>query len=265
MVDSLIRSCLSNMESAFRQLESRVPAPRLIAVPMGPAMRYEEKTIHQAILQKAARLVSGLHAIRVLMLAGLGQEQAVIQRTVDEIDEDIVFLAQAVASGELTELHERYLADFWAEEFDEPTALASTQRRGMVKRKNIRAAIARSSGLPDPSWQDTVKETNYKSYSGFVHAASPHIMDMCGGDPPRFHLATLRGTPRMASHGEDALNYFFRGHLTMAVAANAFGEAKLAESLLRASVSFESAFAPNTFMPTEEEYEAVRRRRGKPA
>ncbi len=231
---------------------------------MGIAMRYEEKTIQQAILQKTARLVSGLHAIRVLMSAGLGQEQAVIQRIVDEIGEDILFLAQAAVSGEVTELHERYLAEFWTEEFDEPTALASSQRRGMIKRKNIRAALARNSGLPDPSWQDSVNETIYKSYSGFVHAASPHIMDMCGGDPPRFHLATLKGTPRIREHSEDALNYFFRGHLTMAAAAKAFGDVELADSLIRASISFENAFEPNTFMPTEEEYEAVRRRRGKP-
>ena len=27
-----------------------------------------------------------------------------------------------------------------------------------------------------------------KAYSGFIHAASPHIMDMCGGVPPRFDI-----------------------------------------------------------------------------
>ena len=265
MVDSLIRTCLTNVEAAFRRLERRVPAPCLVEVPMGIAMRYEDKTIQQAILQKAARLVSGLHAIRVLMSAGLGQEQAVIQRTVDEIGEDIFFLAQAAASGDVTELHQRYLADFWVEEFDQSTALASTQRRGMVKRKNIRAALARNSGLPDPAWQDIVNETIYKSYSGFVHAASPHIMDMCGGNPPRFHLATLKGTPRMREHGADALNYFFRGYLFMAAAAKAFGDAELVDLLVQASASFEKAFEPNTFVPSQEEYAAVRGRRGKPA
>ena len=67
-------------------------------VPHGDAFvfRYKEKTIHQAMVQKLARVVSGLHAARLLLENGLLQEQAAVQRMLDEFHEDILFLAFAV-------------------------------------------------------------------------------------------------------------------------------------------------------------------------
>src|SRR5687767_14604213 len=101
---------LEVMEHAFRRLERRVPP---VEQPWkdGFVLRYRERTIEQALIQKLARQVSGLHAIDALLLKGLAQEQAVIQRTLDEIGEDIHFLVLAVASGEITPLHQRYLDD----------------------------------------------------------------------------------------------------------------------------------------------------------
>jgi hypothetical protein len=51
----------------------------------------------------------------------------------------------------------------------------------------------------------------------------------------------------------------------MAAAAQAFGNIQLADALMRLSTSFASNFEPNTFVPTEQEYETVRQRRGKPS
>ena len=257
-----MQTALINLEVAFRRLESQVPPPRLANVPSGLALRYVEHSIEQAIIQKAARQVSGLHAVKVLMSAGLYQEQGVIQRTLDEIGEDMMFLALALSSSGVTELHERFLAAFWMEEFDKPTALASTQKRGMVKRRNIRAFIARNSGLPDPAWQDTIGETVHKSYSGFVHGASPHIMDMCGGNPPIFHVAGLSGTPRTSSYLWDVLTYFYRAHLNLAATAAGFKDRVLFQGLKRAADQFEGAIGPNAFLPTLEEYKSVRQTRG---
>ena len=40
-------------------------------------------------------------------------------------------------------------------------------------------------------------------YSGYVHAASPHIMEMYGGNPARFHVRGMHGTPRQDEHRDD--------------------------------------------------------------
>jgi hypothetical protein len=172
---------LSVMERAFRRLERQVPAPAEQPWKDGFVFRYQERSIEQALIQKLARQISGLHAIDVLLLGGLAQEQCVIQRTLDEIGEDIAFLAFAAATGELSGRHKTYLDDFWAEEFDHPDPLKSTQSRGMTDRKKVRAYISRIGGEADPSTADKVGRVVHKAYSGYVHAASPQIMDMVGG------------------------------------------------------------------------------------
>jgi hypothetical protein len=93
---------LEVMERAFRRLEKRVPPPAEQPWKDGFVLRYRERTIEQALIQKLARQVSGLHAVDALLLKGLAQEQGVIQRTLDEIGEDIHFLVLAVTSGEVT-------------------------------------------------------------------------------------------------------------------------------------------------------------------
>jgi hypothetical protein len=229
------------MEGAFRRLEGQVPPPSDQPWKDGYVARYQERTIEQALIQKLARQISGLHAIDALLLRGLGQEQCVMQRTLDEVGEDIFFLALAVTTGELSPLHHQYLKDFWAEEFDNPDPLKSTQSRGMVQRKKIRAYNARVGRLEDTSAANTVRRTIHKAYSGYVHAASPQIMDMVGGRPPRFFLSGFVDTERMADHVGDAWNYFYRGLLSTTIVAKTFGDKELVDSLYAYIREFEKA------------------------
>jgi hypothetical protein len=68
-----------------------VPPPKQRPWKNGFVFRYTEKTIQQAIIQKLARTISGLYAIDLLLDRGLFQEQGMVQRVLDEIEEDIVF------------------------------------------------------------------------------------------------------------------------------------------------------------------------------
>src|SRR5437016_1486823 len=116
------------MEATVHALSLRVPQPREVPFHDGFAFRYVEKTLHQALVQKLARCVSGLHAARLLSMEGLVQEQGVLQRMLDEVQEDITFLACSVVFNDTTPLHAAYLDAFYEEEFDAPTSLASTQK-----------------------------------------------------------------------------------------------------------------------------------------
>jgi hypothetical protein len=71
-------------------------------------------------MQLNTRTVNGLHAISLLNKAGLLQEQAALQRTLDEFEEDIAFLCFGIIFDEITDLHKEYLAAFYEEEFDDP-------------------------------------------------------------------------------------------------------------------------------------------------
>lgn len=228
----LYDQALKHMERTVHQLASRVPRPQRVPFKDSFVFRYVEKTVHQALVQKLARLVSGLHAARLLMEAGFVQEQAALQRVLDEITEDISFLSFSVIFGETTSLHKAYLDAFFQEEFDTNDEVASSIERAMVPRKKIRAYIDRvSSGPKGSSKHLDASRTVSKAYSGYVHAASPQIMDMYGGNPPRFHMRGMHGTERHAEHRADLWNHFYRGILAFAISAKAFGDEELFGSI----------------------------------
>lgn len=223
------RDALSSMEASLLDLSRRVPAPA--AVPFGDdlAYRYQEQSIHQAIVQKLARITSTLHAARILLECGFLQEQGALQRMLDELNEDAMFLAFAVIQSDITELHRRYLDAFYAEEFDVPgKPLESTQKRAYPPRDKIRGYLANIPGMEsEQSRQVAAGRSISKAYSGYIHGASPQIMEMYWGSPPRFHVAGMRGTPLFDAHREDLQNYFYRGLASFAMAAKAFGDAAL--------------------------------------
>jgi hypothetical protein len=131
----LYDQALEHMERTVNQLANRVPRPQSVPFKDAFVFRYIEKTVHQALIQKLARLVSGLHAVRLLMEAGFVQEQAALQRVLDEITEDISFLSCSVIFGESTSLHKVYLDAFFQEEFDPNDDETSSLERPMIPRK----------------------------------------------------------------------------------------------------------------------------------
>jgi hypothetical protein len=218
---------LTLLESGFRKLEAKVSPPVRRPWRDGFVFRYAEKTIHQAIVQKLARTLSGLHAVQLLLDRGLFQEQGMMQRALDEIEEDVWFLALAVINRDVTPRHTEYLDYFYAEEFEDPNDLVGSHKsRGMVRREKIRAYVYGTSGA-DAARGKAVGKVLTKAYSGFIHAASPQIMDMYGGLPAQFDVDGKSKNWRAASQERDGLNYFYRAVLAMAVAARAFSDDEL--------------------------------------
>lgn len=219
---------LGHMERTVNLFATRVPAPRRVQFKDSFVYRHVEKTVHQALVQKLARMVSSLHAARLLLEAGFVQEQSALQRILDEITEDISFLSYSVISGESTPLHTKYLDYFFQEEFDPSDVVASSKKRGMVPRQKIQAYLDRCVNGPKGSSQNLdAFRTVSKAYSGYVHAASPQIMDMYGGASPRFHMRGMHGTERQAEHRADLWNYFYRGIMACCFTAKAFGDEEL--------------------------------------
>ena len=224
--DDYYERILRHLEGVVNLLETRVPKPKLMKFGKFRAFRHVEKTVHQAIIQKLARMVSSLEAARLLFEHGFVQEQASLQRVLDEIQEDIAFLSFGILEGDVnSSLHREYLDSFFEEEFDADTALKSSQRRPMVSRRKIRTYLARTKFSPlDPSSGIELLRTMSKTYSGYIHAASPHIMDMYGGTPERFHMRGMKENPVYEGHREDLWNYFYRGISTCGMGAKALGD-----------------------------------------
>lgn len=128
---------LINMEMVVNKLAGQVPQPQFKVIKKLRAYRHVEKTVHQAIVQKLARMVSTLNAAQLLANHGYVQEQASLQRILDEIGEDVWFLALGVIFGQ-EQLHRQYLDAFFEEEFDTDNPLTSTQKRPMLSRKKFK-------------------------------------------------------------------------------------------------------------------------------
>jgi hypothetical protein len=240
IMDDLYKHTIKNLKASFDALYAQIGPPKLTKFGDQYAYRYKEKNIYQAIIQKMTRIVTGLQSILILNRFGLLQEQAVVQRTLDEFDQDINFLSFALIFNDRTSLHDRYLNAFFEEEFDSQlSAIESPQKRPMIPRKKIIAYLAkdRGEGYSQSSTVEVMR-TLSKTYSGYVHGASPHLMELCYGEPPKFHLLGSLDSPFLEHHEADLINYFYRGILAFAVAAKAFGNEKLFTDLKNYSLTF---------------------------
>jgi hypothetical protein len=65
-------------------------------------------------------------------------------------------------------------------------------------------------------------------------------MDMCAGYIPQFDVKGRHKDLRRAEFERDAMNYFYRGLLAVAVAAKAFGDNGLFESMKSEAKRFET-------------------------
>lgn len=234
---------IAAMTRAFRQLEVAIPPPRKVAHSDSFVYRYANKGIHEALLQKLARSISGLNAVAVILATGYVQEAGVLFRTLDEIQEDIFFLASAETNGARTEHHTKYLEAFYAESvFSRPEGSLNIPKPNLVPRKKIRAHTMNVLGEGvNASQALAASEGVSTAYSGYVHAASENIMDMYGGTPPHFHLQGMRGTPRIATSAQDAEIYVYRGLMATIIVAKAFGDTSLVEALYAFLAKYEAA------------------------
>ena len=231
--DDLQKRTLYVLGRAFNELFAQLDPPKWQQVGSEYRYRYEDKDIPQAIIQKLARCVTGLQAVDMLNRCGLLQELATLQRTLDEFEQDIIFLCHAIIYHDWTELHDRYLDAFYEEEFDSPfNAIESTQKRSMVKRKQILAYISKDRGTGyDQSSTIEVMRTINKLNSGFVHGASPQLMELYFGEPPRFQLFSSKESPYLKDYSDTVLYYFHRVISVFVLSAKAFENEPLFEKM----------------------------------
>lgn len=239
----LYNEAVQAMTVAFRRVEAAIPRPKSVARGGSFVFRYENKGIHEALIQKLARYISGLNAVAVLLRAGYVQEIGVLFRTLDEIQEDIFFLAVAETDGARTERHTKFLDAFYAEAvFSRPEGSIEVKKPDLLPRKKIRAHTMKAiGGGINTASVGVASESVSTAYSGYVHAASENVMDMFGGSPPHFHLAGMSGTPRTNEMYTDANNYIYRGLMATIIIAKAFGDAVLVSELKDFMAKYEEA------------------------
>lgn len=229
------------LQAALEELEKSVGRP--VVVPAGSRdfmFRLPNVDIHSAIFLKLVAMLSSLNAARILLTNGHVMEQAAVERIADEAAEDVFFLTLGVLKG-TTDLHKRFLDAFWAEEFDDfEDTMGSHRSRPMIPRDKIRAQV-HGSHPEDPSTATKAARILTKTYSGFVHLAAPHVMEVYRPDVGSFSVNGMLGTPRASQYHEDFWNYLYRGGMAFLAAAQAFGADQLREQISEGLRGFQQA------------------------
>jgi hypothetical protein len=194
-------------------LESIVPPAQWVPWEGDYNWRFVEQLPEQLLLQKFARQITGIHASDILLMAGQLQEVGVLYRSLDEIHEDILFIALGLRTGDWTAHHEAYGRYFWSE--DESDA------QPPVRRKTIRAYVNRALGQPNPSQADALGRIIHKTFSDYIHARSAPIMAMIHGPPACFDLNGIYDDRPRSPYVLQSPMYSYRSLVSASIMANA--------------------------------------------
>ncbi len=207
----------SNFENQLDELKVRVaPLERLVtafADSLSPPIfyhsgqehygyRYGKPGVRHFCLLKSVRAVSALNAMVALARGGFAQEIGVLVRTLVECTTHIEFVIDALDENDvLAPYVDKYVQDFFADFARNSSAdFKRAQVRQSVVHQRLGATLddiaqqAGDAGQRAPA--ERMYSNVYLTYSNYVHAKYPEIMDLYGGTPGRFHLDGMRGTPK---------------------------------------------------------------------
>jgi hypothetical protein len=213
---------ISELEDCIQGLSASFDPPGVVQSGWGESYRHRVKNVRLALYLKCIHMISGLNACLVLLKTGHVHEIYSLCRNIDEAGEDVFFLAVPRGKGGgPSDDQTRFVKEFFQEEFQEgKPLLEANTNRDRVSRQRIRVALAQTVGVDkNPSDAIAVHRSLSQTYSGFVHGAYSHLMDLYGGFPGRFRTNGMLGTPRIWECENQLPNYIYRAMAVAAVAA----------------------------------------------
>ncbi len=218
-----LRKAIAETHEIVESLEHHFPQP--ILVEMGGKFLFRHREQNDLLLSylKCVRAISSLNACVILLENGFVQEIGTLCRCIDDFNQDVLFLAGPLGENGLSEQQKRLVDEFFQEEFNDiDNPLSATQQRNRVPRSKVLAGISRISGQPvNPSDFQEVQRTVQQGFSGYVHGAYGHIMEIYGGSPDslHYHMKGLSETPRITEWTEALSSYVYRTMIAVEVVA----------------------------------------------
>jgi hypothetical protein len=198
-----MRSRIEPLEKLVHALAGSLPAPLLYhSGQQHYGVRFGKPDVRHFCLLKAVRVVSALNAAIALARGGYTQEIGVLMRTLIECTTHIEFVLDSHDdAGALEPAVEKYVQDYFSDFARNSSAdfkRAQVQQRTVNKRLgDTLDNIARLSGDEGERVPAEQRYSNiYLTYSNYVHAKYPEVMDLYGGNPGHFHLHGMLATPK---------------------------------------------------------------------
>jgi hypothetical protein len=203
------------LEQTIEHLKSRIhPLARLAHGFAGtldqPAMkkvdggyRYENPDHRHFCLLRACRIVSALNAALELTRCGYPQEIGVLLRVIQEATSQIkAVMAQITTngrvSGDLAAFIDAYFKDSHRSESSRPDVPAKLSQRYVNQLIGSQLDQFNPKDQSDPNRRSAADMHWHVDWvvSNYVHGRYPEAMDLYGGTPGRFHLYSMKGTPK---------------------------------------------------------------------
>jgi hypothetical protein len=208
-----LQTILGRLEQQYKIMADVFGPP--VVVVQGPAFsfRYSNPKESDSLLcfLKGVKLVSTLNAALVLLHHGYVHEVAALCRMADDFVNEIMFIIQPLNEDKLSKDQERFLIEFFQEEFEDiEDPLGTGKKRDNVPRRKIFAAFGQIVSELNPSDAQNVAMTINRTLSGYIHGAYPQIMELCDENTPQFHMSGMPGTPREDEWREQLIIYIHR-------------------------------------------------------
>jgi hypothetical protein len=247
---------VQQIEAAVDGLEHHFEQPKFVQAGSGHFFRHENQNDLLLSYLKCVRATSTLHACLALLANGYVQEIGALCRSLDEFCEEVLFLATPVGDNGLSEQQTRLVTEFFQEEFDNiDNPFTSSQLRNRVPRSKVHAGIARIDGQPlNPNDAQELHRTLQQTFSGYVHGAYGHIMDLYGGesvDTLKYHMRGMLGTPRIEGMSRTLAEYVTRLMLAVEVVARRCGDDDSLRSIRSTREAFEATTGQEALDPKD--------------
>jgi len=222
-IDSYLENTLSDLGVIYHEMAAKIQAPVFADVGGYRAWRYQNLSESLACFLKVIKIVSTLNASMVLLRAGYAQEIGALCRMIDDYCNEIFFLLLPLDGENFSKDQIQFLDDFFKEEFDKPkNPLGSTQKRVNVPVRKIHATFGKLAKTElNPSDAQELLRTTHQAFSGYVHGAYPHIMEIFGG--PRPNLTGMLGAPRVDEWRGQLIGYVYRSLMVSVFVARKLG------------------------------------------
>jgi hypothetical protein len=211
-IEDYLADVLRRLEGIYAEMD-KAAGPVLFRN-VGPYRQFRHETLTESLAcyLKGIKCISTLNASVILLKHGHTQEVGALCRMVDDFCNEIFFVLLPQGKDGFSDDQIRFLENFFQEEFDKPAhPLGSAQKRDTVGVKKIHATFGKlAAGELNPSDAQELLRTVHQAFSGYIHGAYPHIMEMYGGNPPRFHVNGILNTPRIPEWRGQIVGYVQR-------------------------------------------------------
>ena len=243
-VKSATIDALEAMKAGLDRIGGAIERPAWGTEARTVVYRFRQSTSQHIVFLRLCRIVSGLHAVQVLLDAGFTQEVGVLARTLDEFCSDIHFLDEAHDGRGSPKQQQRFVDEFFAETrltLDE--RLEADTKRRVFPREKVRAAAARRLNEEDPHTARGHLKAIEAVTGGFVHGSYLSVMEMYDPEEGRFRVCGMKGTPRVVEMRRQQAIYIHQGLNLMVGFASQLGLPFAREELTAARMAFERSEA----------------------